>query len=70
MYTDTQLEQAFMMKNGSKVYRATFDGDWSAPKLFAANSKKEATIIAREYGVRFIHKKLRWVYLVPKYEWK
>lgn len=70
MYTDQQLQEAFNLKNGKRVYRAHFHGIDFEPIMFAADSKPEAMKIAREYGVRFINKRLRWVYLVPKNETK
>jgi hypothetical protein len=68
MYTDQQLQQAFNLKNGKRVYRATYYGVGYENIQFAADSKPEAKKIAREYGVRFINKKLHWVYLVTKKE--
>lgn len=77
IYTDEQLQQAFSIRGGKRVFRATYCPSRSETsctlwdeRLFAADNKKDAVKIAREYGARILNKTLLYVYLVPKREYE
>ena len=70
LLTDSEIINAFQLRNtGKNTYTATFIpmGEKSTVDnwqelLFTANSKEEATRVAREYGNRILFKKLLYVY--------
>ncbi len=74
LLTDDELARAFAQTLGKRRYEATFvEYDQQYPryegeivKTFTADSKPEALRIAREYGARFLNKKVAYVYLAPR----
>lgn len=74
LISDDELAGAFAQTLGKKSYQATFipeDAPYPSVELwdiknFTANSKPEAVKIAREYGTRFLNKKMIYVYLAPR----
>lgn len=71
LLSDSEIINAFQLRNtGKNTYQATF-APFSNPRaylsectelLFTANSKEEATRIAREYGTRILSMKMIYVY--------